>query len=244
MDYFLSSELMEPANGQDHYTERLVRLPNLSVHYSLPKLQPAEYSRAELGLRPDSVAYWCCQVLFKYLPRFDDLFPRIAAEVDNCQFVFIRHKSEVTTRQFEERLARAFRRFGMDVDDYCIFVDRMPMHRFAAAMKSVDIFLDSLGWAGCNTTMEAIGVGLPVITCPGDFMRGRHSSAILQMVGLEQAIAPTLEDYVKLAVTLGRDAAQREELRRLTVERHGRAFGDLDCIRGLEDFLCRMAGSA
>jgi len=30
----LSSDLMEPADGQEHYTEELVRLPNLSVHYT------------------------------------------------------------------------------------------------------------------------------------------------------------------------------------------------------------------
>ena len=182
-------------------------------------------------------------MLFKYLPRFDDLFPRIAEEVGNCQFVFIGHKSKVTTGRFQARLARAFARFGLDAEQYCVFVDRLPPHRFAGAMRNVDLFLDSLGWSGCNTTMEAIGVGLPVITCPGELMRGRHTAAILRMLDLDEAIAETPEAYVELAVALGRDAERREALRRLTVERHARAYGDLEAIRGLEDFLYRVAGT-
>jgi predicted O-linked N-acetylglucosamine transferase (SPINDLY family) len=33
IDYYLSSELMEPENAQEHYTETLIRLPNLAIAY-------------------------------------------------------------------------------------------------------------------------------------------------------------------------------------------------------------------
>ena len=36
VDYFLSSELMEPKDGQDHYSERLIRLPGIGVCYAKP----------------------------------------------------------------------------------------------------------------------------------------------------------------------------------------------------------------
>ncbi len=66
MDYFLSSDLMEPPDGQD-YTERLVRLPNLSVYYEYPdNIAPVSMSRDKLGLRPNAIVYWCGQSLFKY----------------------------------------------------------------------------------------------------------------------------------------------------------------------------------
>src|SRR5262249_7521549 len=89
IDYFLSSDRMEPPDAQAHYTERLVRLPNLSIFYEPPQAPPAGVGRGELGLRADAVAYWCCQSLPKYLPQFDEVFARIAAAVGNCQFAFI-----------------------------------------------------------------------------------------------------------------------------------------------------------
>ena len=86
LDYFLSSELMEPPDAQDHYTEQLVRLANLSVYYEPLDVEPVSVSRADLGLRSTETVFWCGQSLFKYPPQFDHLFPRIAGEVGDCQF--------------------------------------------------------------------------------------------------------------------------------------------------------------
>src|SRR5262249_28988235 len=78
LDYYLSSDLMEPPDGQDHYTERLVRLPNLSIYSEPIEQPPASITRQDLGLRSTAIVYWCGQSLFKYLPQFDEVFPRIA----------------------------------------------------------------------------------------------------------------------------------------------------------------------
>ena len=66
--YFLSSALMEPEDGERHYTETLVRLPNLSIHYQPPDPTTGTLTRASLGLRPETIVYLCCQSLFKYHP--------------------------------------------------------------------------------------------------------------------------------------------------------------------------------
>ena len=65
LDYYLSSDLMEPPDGQDHYTERLVRLPNLSIYYEPIDLQPVALDRADLGLRSTATVYWCGQSLLQ-----------------------------------------------------------------------------------------------------------------------------------------------------------------------------------
>ena len=66
-------------------------------------------TREELGLRPAATAFWCAQSLFKYLPQHDEVFPRIAREVGDCQFVFIRHsRSAAITALFEARLETRF----------------------------------------------------------------------------------------------------------------------------------------
>jgi predicted O-linked N-acetylglucosamine transferase (SPINDLY family) len=89
IDFFLSSELMEPADGAAHYTERLVRLPNLSVCYAPVGGDGPPRDRASLGLDAGDVVFVSCQSLFKYLPRFDAVFPAIAARVPNARFLFL-----------------------------------------------------------------------------------------------------------------------------------------------------------
>jgi protein O-GlcNAc transferase len=240
IDYFLSGELIEPADGEQHYSEKLVRLPNIFFHYEPLELPPAAVTRQELGLRADAVAYWCAQSIFKYLPQYDDVFPRIAREVSGCQFVFIRHPADGVTRLFEQRLDRAFAAHGLKAADYCVFLASMNVDRFAAASGLCDVMLDSIGWSGGNTTLEALAQDLPVITYEGDLMRGRVSAGILRMMGMPEAIAGTIEDYIALAARIGNDRAWRDAIkRRVTSDRH-RVYRDRACIAGLEDFLDRV----
>src|SRR5664279_2119587 len=91
LDYFLSSDLMEAPDAEAYYTEKLVRLPNLSIYYEAVAGEPVSVTRAELGLRPSATVFWSAQSLYKYMPQHDDVFVRIALAAGNCQFVFLRH---------------------------------------------------------------------------------------------------------------------------------------------------------
>ena len=109
MDYFLSSEAMEPPEGQQHYTEQLVRLPRLSIYYEPPEAEPVAIERSEFGLRPGGTVFWCAQSLYKYLPQYDCVFPHIARQLDDVQFVFIKYPyGDHITELFRKRLDRAF----------------------------------------------------------------------------------------------------------------------------------------
>ena len=66
-----------------------------------------------------------------------------------------------------------------------------------------DIYLDSLGWSGGNTTLESLTFSLPIVTWEGEFMRGRHSGAILKRMGLDSEIATSPDAYIHRAVEYG-----------------------------------------
>jgi predicted O-linked N-acetylglucosamine transferase (SPINDLY family) len=244
IDYFLSGDLIEPADGQDHYSEQLVRLPNIAFHYEPLALEPVAVTREELGLRANSTAYWCAQSLFKYLPQHDEVFPRIALEAGDCQFVFIEHFGRQVTELFKSRLERAFATAGLKASDHCVFLPGMEMNRFAAASAQCDAMLDSIGWSGGNTTLEALAQDLPVVTFQGALMRGRVSAGMLRMMGMPETIAATTEDYVALAVRMAKDPSWRMSLKRGVMQNKQRLYRDRTCISALEDFLDRAARSA
>jgi predicted O-linked N-acetylglucosamine transferase (SPINDLY family) len=240
LDYYLSSDLMEPPDGELHYTERLVRLPNLSINYQPLDVSPAATSRAELGLRDDAVVYWCGQSLYKYLPQYDEVFACIAHEVPNSQFAFIRfRRGDEVTDLFHRRLTKAFAAQGLDADRHVVFLPRLDQSKFLGAVGQADIFLDSLGWSGCNSLLESLAHDLPVVTMPGALMRGRHGSAILTMMDVTETIARTVGDYVAIAARLGRDPAWRAAVKARMAGNKYRLYDDRACIAALEDFLGR-----
>ena len=242
IDYFLSSDLMEPPDADLHYNERLVRLPNLSIYYEPLDTPTVEIDRKTLGLRDGSVAYWCGQSLFKYLPQYDHVFARIARAAGDCQFVFIQsiHGGEMTDRM-RRRLSRAFAVFGLDAARYCVFLPRLSKDQFAAAIGQCDVVLDSLAWSGCNSTLEGLAHDTPIVTMPGELMRGRHTMAILQMMGVTETVAHTVDDYVEIAARLARDEAWRDAVRQRMRERKPRVYRDAQTIAALEAFLVGAA---
>ncbi len=238
IDYFLGSDLMEPADAARHYTETLVRLPNLALYCEPPPLSSGRISRDGFGIDDGDVVYWCCQSLFKYLPDHDAVFPRIAERVEGSRFLFIAHdRSGTVTARFQNRLSRAFAARGLDADVHCRLLPKPAPDRFVATAALCDAGLDSIGWSGCNSTLESLSVDLPIVTLPGALMRGRHTMAILRRMEVAETIADSLDDYVEIAVRLGRDPAWRATLRRRIAERKHRLWRDEACIRALEDFL-------
>lgn len=242
IDYFLSSELMEPPDAEQHYTERLIRLPNLSIYYEPLDLPSLSVSREQLGLRPSSVAYWCGQSLFKYLPQYDQVFPRIAREVGDCQFVFIQsHHGGGMTVRMRQRLERAFAVFGLDASKHCVFLPRLALEQFVTAIGRCDVVLDSIGWSGGNSTLEGLAHDTPIVTMAAPLMRGRHTMAILKRMGVTETIAETVDDYVAIAARLGRDVPWRMAVKQQISDNKHRVYRDSEAIAALEDFFCRAA---
>ncbi|BBK40933.1 hypothetical protein STVA_09530 [Allostella vacuolata] len=245
IDDFLSSALMEPPDGDDHYSERLVRLPGLSFRPLPDATAPAEVSRAELGVGADAVLFWCCQSLFKYLPRDDRLFPAIAARVPEARFLFLGYPAGSTVGDlFRGRIRAAFAASGLDGDRHCRFLGTLDPARFAGVTRLADVFLDSLGWSGCNSTLEALEAGVPVVTMPGTLMRGRHSAAILELAGLGDLVARSVEDYVALAAGLGCDPGRRAAVRARIGAARRIVESDLRPAAGLQAYLLAAAGAA
>ena len=65
----------------------------------------------------------------------------------------------------------------------------VPHDDYLRVNLACDAMLDTLHWSGGNTTLDALACGLPVVTLPGAFMRGRQSAAMLRAVGADDLIA-------------------------------------------------------
>lgn len=237
MDAFLSSALMEPFNGADHYTEELVALPNLSVYYDPVRHPDEPIDRHRLGLEAGDIVFACCQSLFKYLPQYDGVYPAIAARLPAARFVFIRHHLPEVSALFERRLDAAFRAAGLNAADHCRFTPHLPRASFGPFLDLADVYLDSIGWSGGNTTLEAAGRHRPIVTLAGDLMRGRHSTGILRRLGLDPFVTHSLADYVERAVALGSDAALRRRVEAHLADRAPLLYRDAAPVRALESWL-------
>ncbi len=89
-----------------------------------------------------------------------------------------------------------------------------------------DAMLDTPRWSGGNTSLDALAAGLPIVTLPGRFMRGRQSAAMLSLAGLSELVARDDDDYVRIATRLASDEAWRDTVTARLREGSFRLFGD------------------
>jgi protein O-GlcNAc transferase len=239
VDYFISGNLVQPDDAQAHYSENLIRLPNIGMCFPAPFIAKLTKIRSDFGLHEDDIAYLCCQNWAKYLPQHDYLFVEIAKRVPRSKFVFVApHYMPNASLQAKllTRLQSHFAPLGLHASDFCIFLPRLYPSGYWGLLQGADIFLDTLDFSGGFTSLEAIACKLPIVTMPGEFMRGRQSYGFLKMLGVTDTIANSESEYIEIAVRLGLDPQWRQEISKKMGDRHHYLYEDIECVRGLEDF--------
>jgi predicted O-linked N-acetylglucosamine transferase (SPINDLY family) len=180
---------MEPPGAEAHYTEELVRLPGSGLFYYPRTLQRPTRTKADFGLDDGPLLLMPNNPL-KMVPRWDLLFAEIT-EVTGRPIVFLGGYQPVAA----ELLKKRFERAGIRAR----WLPRLSAEDYMKLLALADLVLDPPAWSGGNTTLEALQYRKPVLTMPGEFMRGRHGLAFLTQAGMPSLIAKTPQEYVKIA---------------------------------------------
>ncbi len=232
IDYFLSSVLIEPENADAHYTETLVLFDTLPACYRAPAVPPGQPLKTDFGFAETDHLYLCPQSIFKLHPAFDALLGEILRRDANGRIVLIRDKSGYCNQLLMER----FQRTMGDVADRVIMVDRLKPEQFIKLLAVADVMLDPIGFGGGNTTYEALALGTPIVTLPGEFMRGRVTLGCYLQMDVTDCVATTPDAYVDLAVRLGTDDAFRRAVREKILAQSHRLYDDQGIVTAVAAF--------
>jgi predicted O-linked N-acetylglucosamine transferase (SPINDLY family) len=230
--YFLAFSRLAPVQCvTDHDAVRQVRLPRFTSLFRPPDL-PAPGGRDSLGLSETAHLYVCPQSLFKLHPGFDEVLAGILRHDPKGEIVLLDGRHE----EWRHALERRFTAVMPDVAQRVRFLPRLPIEGFFNLVAVSDVMLDPTPFCGGNTTLEALAVGTPVVTLPGEFLRGRLSYALYRQMGVSTCIATDLQDYVAIATRLGQDPAERSAAVAAIDEARGAVFEDERIVAELESW--------
>jgi len=236
IDAFFSCEAMEPDGAEAHYVEPLIRLPGIGTRYERPDV-PADASRQRFGLPDGPVLLLCPQSLFKIHPENNALFADILAQNPAAMLVLFAGRHPAITDQFMRRFARTLDRHGIAIRERTRVLPPVGHDDYLRINLVCDAMVDTLHWSGGNTSLDALACGLPVVTLPGPFMRGRQSAGMLSLLGVPELIASDRADYVALASRLIAEPAWRRSLADRIDAAQGRLFNVGDATARLQQLL-------
>jgi len=240
LDLFISGQALEPPAGPAHYTERLLALPNLGVCVQALKPMAVAPDFAALRLTATEPLLLCPGTPFKYTPIGDATLVAIASRLQargSGRLVFFRSRREAMSTQVEQRMRQAFAKAGVDYDRTVVWVPTLDRGRFFGLMQHATAMLDTIGFSGFNTALQALECDLPVVAFEGDFMRGRLASGPLRHLGLDELVATTPAEYADIAMRLVDDDVWRTRMKHEIVQRRAALFDDRTSVRALEEAL-------
>jgi predicted O-linked N-acetylglucosamine transferase (SPINDLY family) len=94
-----------------------------------------------------------------------------------------------------------------------VFAPRVPPPAHLARHVHADLFLDTFRCNAHTTAADALWMGLPVLTCPGETFVSRVAGSMLQAIALPELIARGEDDYLALAIELATNPALLAEYR-------------------------------
>jgi protein O-GlcNAc transferase len=233
IDLFLSAEAFDRDGAESDYTEELARLPFLLLDWQPETVDLTGATRAQLGMSPDGRAYLCAQSLFKLHPGFDRAFAEILGRDREAILHFVEGHRQPWCRRIAERLERQLAGASARIR----FLPRLSGADFIRAQALADVVLDTPGFSGGKTSLEAFAVGQPVVTMPSRYLRGRLTCGFYRRMGLDDLVATSLDDYVAKAVRLGTDRGFRSDSRARVAERASRLWGTVESVRAFEDLV-------
>lgn len=204
IDYYIADPVLAPPGAEAAFTEKLIRLPLYTNQQGLTERPPGPLPALGSGY-----------VTFGSLARKDkinakvlDLWSEVLRQLPAARMLLvIDHIDEVRRRLLEGFAARGVAAGRID------FVPRQGGQAYVDLFDRIDIQLDTFPFSGGTTTSDALWMGVPTVTLMGEATQQRLAAARLAAVGLNDWVAASPAEYVRMVCSHARNLAGLAELR-------------------------------
>ncbi len=203
MDYHFSDPVAVPPEARHHYTETVIDLP-CCVGFEPPQASPDESPAPSLSGEP--VTFGCLNRLSKISDGAARLWCRLLEEMPKSRLLLKdRRLADPAERK---RVADLFGAHGIEAQRLVLLPGTSQFEHLAAYGR-VDVVLDPFPHTGGVSTLEALWMGVPVVTLLGRSFPARVSGAILSALGLSQWIGHNEDEYIAIAKEVAENTAER-----------------------------------
>jgi predicted O-linked N-acetylglucosamine transferase (SPINDLY family) len=238
MDYFISSQQVEPNNAQSEYREQLIRLALDPIYFYRPVITESFKSREEMGLEAGKTYYFCPQNRFKFHPDFDEIVLNLLANDPHGEVLLIQTLYATWEEVYLQRLQRhPIAQANPALLERLRVMPRQVHHGYLNLIQCSDVILDTVHYTGGTTSFEALALGKPIVTWPQQSTRSRQTYGNYHTMQVMDCVVDSAEAYIQQALKLGTDPDYRHGIEAKIRSHHDVIFENMTVIREMERFL-------
>jgi len=190
VDYLIAYESSISQSESKFYSETIVQLPDCCIPITLPKDDSTVSAPPYLG--NGYFTFGCFSSAVKINKPVVELWAKVLHACPNSRFMF-KGPSNI-----QKLFVSIMEKQGIDLGRL-IIGGQTGYHQYLESYTKVDLVLDTFPYNGCTTTMEALGMGVPVIALNGDRWISRVATTLLRSIGMDNLVAENHEAYLNIA---------------------------------------------
>jgi predicted O-linked N-acetylglucosamine transferase (SPINDLY family) len=200
IDWILADSVVAPEGSEALFSEQIMRLPHTVFCFAPEADYPFPTFTAETAQRPLTFASF--NNVSKLTPRTLALWAQVLQAIPDARLL-------LKAPSFKD--AAATRVFGQRLQDLGVALERIEFRGptgladMMAEYAEVDIALDPVPYNGGTTSLQAMWMGVPVLTVAGGHFVSRMGASFMQAAGLPEWVASDDADLVRRAVALSQD---------------------------------------
>ncbi len=208
IDYMIGDQHVIPPGEEHHFTEKIKRLPGSYFCFS----QPDEDMEVQClpALDNGYVTFGSFNNHLKLTPEVIQLWAKILMAIEHAR-IFLK-SAQFDDPSVKNHLRETFASLGIS-QDRLLFEGKTDRTRYFEAYNKIDIALDPFPYPGATTSMEAMWMGVPVLTKKGDSFLSHNGETIAVNAGQSEWVAQNANDYLDKAIRFSSDLMALAQLR-------------------------------
>tara|TARA_B110000027_G_scaffold132414_1_gene158534 strand:- start:311 stop:1630 length:1320 start_codon:yes stop_codon:yes gene_type:complete len=201
IDYLIADHTVIPNDKKIYYSEKIVFMPNsYKPNDSKTKVSKKSFTRKDFGLPETGFVFCCFNNFYKINPNVFAGWMNILSKVERS-VLWLSYGNNAAINH----LKKEAKKFGIN-EDRLVFAPFLSLREdHLGRIKLADLFLDTLPFNAHATAVDALYVGLPLLTCTGNTFAGRVATSLLKAVNLPEMITASEEEYISTAINLAKN---------------------------------------
>jgi len=231
IDYFIGSKHITPKEEDNNYVEKIYRLPEISQVFTRPDFDIKTNTLP--AIKNNFITFGCANKLSKVNNNVISLWSKILLSIPNSKLIL--KNKDLDDNQTRKNILNSFKKYNIQEERLLLKGQSKTRKELLSVYNEIDIALDPFPFQGNTSTIEAVWMGVPVITLKGDRYLFHFGESINSNLNMKDWIAENQKEYISKAIKFSQDIDALSKIR-INLRKNAEQSPVFDASRFAEHF--------